>query len=98
MHARARDHSHAHPAWQSKTGLGRLATVIHPYPTVAEAIRQTGDAFNRTRYLCAVCCVAWVRSLAGLHGIVCSHARALSRSLTPTVKGLFRHLMEFQRR
>lgn len=30
-------------------GLGRLASVIHPYPTRAEAIRQLGDAFNRTR-------------------------------------------------
>ena len=30
-------------------GLGRLASVIHPYPTQAEAIRQTGDMFNRTR-------------------------------------------------
>jgi len=30
-------------------GLGMLASVIHPYPTQAEAIRQTGDLFNRTR-------------------------------------------------
>jgi pyruvate/2-oxoglutarate dehydrogenase complex dihydrolipoamide dehydrogenase (E3) component len=30
-------------------GLGRLAAVIHPYPTQAEAIRQIGDAWNRTR-------------------------------------------------
>ena len=30
-------------------GLGRLASVIHPYPTRAEAIRQLGDAYNRTR-------------------------------------------------
>ena len=30
-------------------GLGRLAGVIHPYPTQAEAIRQIGDAYNRTR-------------------------------------------------
>jgi pyruvate/2-oxoglutarate dehydrogenase complex dihydrolipoamide dehydrogenase (E3) component len=30
-------------------GLGRLADVIHPYPTVAEAIRQCGDQFKRTR-------------------------------------------------
>jgi len=30
-------------------GLGRLASVIHPYPTQAEAIRQAGDMFNRTR-------------------------------------------------
>jgi pyruvate/2-oxoglutarate dehydrogenase complex dihydrolipoamide dehydrogenase (E3) component len=30
-------------------GLGRLASVIHPYPTEAEAIRQLGDVYNRTR-------------------------------------------------
>jgi hypothetical protein len=28
---------------------GALAAVIHPYPTQAEAIRQTGDLYNRTR-------------------------------------------------
>jgi pyruvate/2-oxoglutarate dehydrogenase complex dihydrolipoamide dehydrogenase (E3) component len=32
-----------------KVGLGRLASVIHPYPTQAEAIRKAGDAYNRTR-------------------------------------------------
>lgn len=31
------------------TGLGTLASVIHPYPTQAEAIKQAGDAYNRTR-------------------------------------------------
>ena len=30
-------------------GLSKLAGVIHPYPTRAEAIRQLGDAYNRTR-------------------------------------------------
>ena len=30
-------------------GLGHLATVIHPYPTTAEAIRKVADAYNRTR-------------------------------------------------
>jgi pyruvate/2-oxoglutarate dehydrogenase complex dihydrolipoamide dehydrogenase (E3) component/uncharacterized membrane protein YdjX (TVP38/TMEM64 family) len=30
-------------------GLGTLAGVIHPYPTQAEAIRQTGDLYNRTK-------------------------------------------------
>lgn len=30
-------------------GLGKLASIIHPYPTRAEAIRQLGDAYNRTR-------------------------------------------------
>jgi len=36
-------------AMAAKLGLGRLASVIHPYPTQAEAIRQCGDAYNRTR-------------------------------------------------
>lgn len=36
-------------AMQSGMGLGKLASVIHPYPTVAEAIRQCGDAYNRAR-------------------------------------------------
>jgi len=36
-------------AMASRLGLGRLASVIHPYPTQAEAIRQCGDAYNRTR-------------------------------------------------
>src|SRR5262249_26854450 len=36
-------------AMAAKFGLGQLASVIHPYPTQAEAIRQCGDAYNRTR-------------------------------------------------
>jgi pyruvate/2-oxoglutarate dehydrogenase complex dihydrolipoamide dehydrogenase (E3) component len=32
-----------------KIGLGTLASVIHPYPTQAEAIRKAGDLYNRTR-------------------------------------------------
>jgi len=36
-------------AMQSDTGLGSLAAVIHPYPTTAEAIRQAGDLYNKTR-------------------------------------------------
>jgi pyruvate/2-oxoglutarate dehydrogenase complex dihydrolipoamide dehydrogenase (E3) component len=36
-------------AMAARMGLGRLASVIHPYPTQAEAIRQCGDAYNRTR-------------------------------------------------
>jgi pyruvate/2-oxoglutarate dehydrogenase complex dihydrolipoamide dehydrogenase (E3) component len=36
-------------AMVAKVGLGALAAVIHPYPTQAEAIRQTGDLYNRTR-------------------------------------------------
>jgi hypothetical protein len=31
------------------TGLGRIARVIHAYPTQAEVIRKLGDAYNRTR-------------------------------------------------
>jgi pyruvate/2-oxoglutarate dehydrogenase complex dihydrolipoamide dehydrogenase (E3) component len=30
-------------------GLGTLAAVIHPYPTQAEAIRQAGDLYQRSR-------------------------------------------------
>ena len=30
-------------------GLKKLASVIHPYPTQADAIRRTGDDYNRTR-------------------------------------------------
>ncbi len=36
-------------AMQGGMGLGQLASVIHPYPTAAEAIRQCGDAYNRER-------------------------------------------------
>jgi pyruvate/2-oxoglutarate dehydrogenase complex dihydrolipoamide dehydrogenase (E3) component len=30
-------------------GLKHISTTIHPYPTQAEAIRQLGDTYNRTR-------------------------------------------------
>src|SRR5438876_1453982 len=36
-------------AMAARIGLGKLASVIHPYPTTAEALRQCGDAYNRTR-------------------------------------------------
>ena len=36
-------------AMQSNTGLSSLANVIHPYPTTAEVIRQSGDLYNRTK-------------------------------------------------
>jgi len=36
-------------AMTARVGLGKLASVIHPYPTQAEALRQCGDAYNRTR-------------------------------------------------
>ena len=32
-----------------KLGLGGLTRVIQPYPTQAEAVRKTGDAYQRTR-------------------------------------------------
>jgi len=41
-------------AMAARLGLGKLASVIHPYPTQAEAIRQCGDAYNRTRLTPAV--------------------------------------------
>ena len=36
-------------AIKAKVGLGKLASVIHPYPTTAETIRQCGDLYNKTR-------------------------------------------------
>jgi pyruvate/2-oxoglutarate dehydrogenase complex dihydrolipoamide dehydrogenase (E3) component len=36
-------------AMTHRIGLGQLARTIHPYPTVAEAIRKCGDSFNKTR-------------------------------------------------
>lgn len=36
-------------AIRNKIRLSDLASVIHPYPTLAEAIRKTGDDYNRTR-------------------------------------------------
>jgi len=36
-------------AMTHKLGLKHIANTIHPYPTQAEAIRQIGDAYNRTR-------------------------------------------------
>jgi pyruvate/2-oxoglutarate dehydrogenase complex dihydrolipoamide dehydrogenase (E3) component len=32
-----------------RVGLGKIASVIHPYPTQAEAIKKAADAYNRTR-------------------------------------------------
>ena len=32
-----------------KIGLGKISSVIHPYPTQAEAIHKVADAYNRTR-------------------------------------------------
>jgi pyruvate/2-oxoglutarate dehydrogenase complex dihydrolipoamide dehydrogenase (E3) component len=36
-------------AMTARLGLKTIATVIHPYPTQAEAIRKAADAYNRTR-------------------------------------------------
>ena len=36
-------------AIQANMGLGSIANVIHPYPSMGEAIRHVGDAYNRTR-------------------------------------------------
>jgi len=36
-------------AMSAGVGLGKLATVIHPYPTQADAIRQCANAYVRTR-------------------------------------------------
>ena len=47
-------------------GLGTLSSVIHPYPTRAEAIRKAADAYNRTRLTPRVAAImkrwfAWTR-------------------------------------
>jgi hypothetical protein len=36
-------------AMKARLGLKTIAGAIHPYPTQAEAIRKTGDLYNRTR-------------------------------------------------
>ncbi len=36
-------------AMTNKIGLGAIASTIHPYPTQGEAIRKTGDQYNRTK-------------------------------------------------
>jgi pyruvate/2-oxoglutarate dehydrogenase complex dihydrolipoamide dehydrogenase (E3) component len=36
-------------AMTARIGLRKLAQAIHPYPTLADALRRTGDAYNRTR-------------------------------------------------
>lgn len=36
-------------AIKHRIGLGKIASVIHPYPTQAEAVRKLGDQFNRTK-------------------------------------------------
>lgn len=36
-------------AMVGKVGLSKIATVIHPYPTQAEAIKKIADAYNRTK-------------------------------------------------
>jgi pyruvate/2-oxoglutarate dehydrogenase complex dihydrolipoamide dehydrogenase (E3) component len=50
-------------AMAGRLGLSRLASVIHPYPTQAEAIRQIGDLYNRTRLTPRVKAIfqAWFR-------------------------------------
>jgi pyruvate/2-oxoglutarate dehydrogenase complex dihydrolipoamide dehydrogenase (E3) component len=36
-------------AMQYRLGLGKLGNTIHPYPTVADAIRKLGDQYQRRR-------------------------------------------------
>ena len=36
-------------AMANRIGLGAIANTIHPYPTVAEAIRKAGDLYNKSR-------------------------------------------------
>ncbi|MFT4546229.1 MAG: pyruvate/2-oxoglutarate dehydrogenase complex dihydrolipoamide dehydrogenase (E3) component [Pseudoalteromonas tetraodonis] len=53
-------------AMTNKIGLGTIANTIHPYPTVAEAIRKAGDLYNKTRLTPRVASImkkwlAWAR-------------------------------------
>ena len=41
-------------AIQSRTGLDKLAYVIHPYPTTSDTIRSAGDVYNKARLTPAV--------------------------------------------
>jgi pyruvate/2-oxoglutarate dehydrogenase complex dihydrolipoamide dehydrogenase (E3) component len=36
-------------AMTNRIGLSKIGATIHPYPTVADAIRKLGDQFNKTR-------------------------------------------------
>jgi pyruvate/2-oxoglutarate dehydrogenase complex dihydrolipoamide dehydrogenase (E3) component len=36
-------------AMHAGLGLGGMASVIHPYPTVSEAVRKAADQFNRRK-------------------------------------------------
>jgi pyruvate/2-oxoglutarate dehydrogenase complex dihydrolipoamide dehydrogenase (E3) component len=51
-------------------GLGALARVIQPYPTQAEALRKTGDLYNRTRLtpLVHALMTRWLRWQRGKDG------------------------------
>ncbi len=44
-------------AMKHRIGLAKLAAVIHPYPTHADAIRKLGDLYNRQRL------TPWVQSV-----------------------------------
>lgn len=50
-------------AMKHRLGLGKIASVIHPYPTQAEAVRKLGDQFNRTKLTPTVKSLfnAWLR-------------------------------------
>ena len=36
-------------AMESQTGLSAMASIIHPYPTTGEVVRQSGDLYNKTK-------------------------------------------------
>lgn len=55
-------------AMESGTGLSKLASIIHPYPTEADAIRACGDLYNKTRL------TLMVRKL--LRGVISLHRPA----------------------
>jgi pyruvate/2-oxoglutarate dehydrogenase complex dihydrolipoamide dehydrogenase (E3) component len=55
-------------AMQSGVGLSKMASVIHAYPTEADAIRACGDLYNKTRL------TTMVRKL--LRGVIALHRPA----------------------
>ncbi|MBX3745659.1 MAG: mercuric reductase [Verrucomicrobiae bacterium] len=46
-------------AMKGRLGLKTVGATVHPYPTQAEAIRRTGDLYNRTRL------TPWVKRILG---------------------------------
>lgn len=52
-------------AMAAGVGLGKLGSVIHPYPTQAEIIKRAGDAYNRQRLTPRA--ARWLRTILKLN-------------------------------